>query len=310
MNTLATILGALVPLFGLIVIGAALARADFPGDGFWPDLGRLIYYFLFPALLVESLATADVDPNRLVPVFLAAGGTIALGSALTFALQPLLRLNGPDLTSLYQGGIRFNTYLGIAVVLAVYGEPAMAVTAVVIAIMVPLINLGCVLVLSRFNNTPTTAAYIAGSLVKNPLIIGCVLGLLLNVGGIGLHPWLASLLEIAGSAAVPLGLISVGAGLRMGALRRTGAPMVGAAAVKLVAMPAIAWGLAVGIGLSTLETQVLVLFAALPTATSAYILARQMGGNFRLVAGMLTLQTAISALTLPLVLALLARHLG
>jgi hypothetical protein len=96
----------------------------------------------------------------------------------------------------------------------------------------------------------------------------------------------------------------------MGALRRTGAPMVGAAAVKLIAMPAIAWGMAVGIGLNTLETQVLVLFAALPTATSAYILARQMGGNFRLVAGMLTLQTALSALTLPLVLALLARLIG
>lgn len=310
MLPLAPILAALIPLFGLIVVGAGLARLAFPGPGFWPQLERFIYFVLFPALLIEGLATADLDPGRIPPVLLAVVLTLAAGSVAVFMLQPLLKLDGPGLSSLYQGGIRFNTYLGIAVVIAVFGDGIMAVTALTIALMIPLVNVGCVLVLARFAGGRSSIRHLLASLARNPLILACLIGLALNLSGLGLHGWLASGLDIAGRAAVPLGLMSVGAGLEIGRLRRDTGAIAGSALIKLIALPALAWLVAIGVGLTLDETRVLVVFAALPTATSAYILARQMGGDHGLLAGILTIQTAAAALTLPLILALLASQGG
>ena len=305
MSNLAAILAALVPLFALIVLGTGLARWRFPGKAFWPLLERFIYFVLFPALLVEGLATAALDPARIGPVLLAIALTLMAGSLAVFALQPMLRLNGPALSSLYQGGIRFNTYLGIAIVISVWGETRLAVMALMIALMIPLVNVGCVLVLSRFAGGDPSARALLRSLLTNPLIIACVTGLSINLSPLSLHPWLASGLRIAGEAAVPLGLMSVGAGLVIHRLGADWAAIVSASSIKLVALPLIAFAIAIGLDLSVPETQVLVVFAALPTATSAYILARQMGGDHTLVAGMLTVQTAIAALSLPIVLSLL-----
>ena len=310
MSNLAAILAALVPLFGLIVLGTLLARAGFPGAAFWPLLERFIYFVLFPALLIEGLASAALDPARIGPMLLAIALTLSGGGLAAFALQPLLKLNGPRLSSLFQGSIRFNTYLGIAIVISVWGEARLAVTALTIALMIPLVNVACVLVLSRLAGGDRSARGLAQSLLKNPLIIGCVIGLSINLSPLGLHPWLASGLDIAGQAAIPLGLMSVGAGLAIHRLGADGLAILSASVIKLLALPALAFAVATGLGLSVAETQVLVVFAALPTATSAYILARQMHGDHTLVAGLLSVQTALAALSLPVILSLLAQLAG
>jgi len=304
-STLTLILAALLPLFGLIIAGAALHRAGFPGPTFWPQLERLIYFVLFPALLVEGLATAELAP-RSIPVMVAATTlTLLAMSAVLLALRPLLRVDGAGFSSVYQGAVRFNTYLGIAVALAVYGQAAMAVAALVLALLIPLVNVGSVLVLTVYAGGRASPAALARGLGRNPLILACVAGLLLNLSGLGLNRHLGTLLDTAGSAAVPLGLMTVGAGLRFDRVRHDAGTIAQTTVLKLAVMPAVAWGAAALLGLGALETRVLVLIAALPTATSAYILARQMGGDHRLVASILTLQTAAAAVTLPAVLTLM-----
>lgn len=171
MSHIGTILGALIPLFGLILLGTGLRRAGFPGDAFWPALERLIYFVFFPALLISSLGNAALDASRLLPLFIALLMTLAGGSALVFALRPLLKLNGPALGSVYQGALRFNTYLGIAIVLSVMGPAAMPVAALVIALLIPLLNVACVWVLTRCANAHTPAQVLLKSLLSNPLSI-------------------------------------------------------------------------------------------------------------------------------------------
>lgn len=299
----AAILAALLPLFTLILMGTALRRAHFPGDAFWPALERLIYFVFFPALLISSLGNAALDAARLLPLFLALTLALAAGSALVFALRPLLHLTGPALSSVYQGALRFNTYLGIAIVLSVMGPAAMPTAALVIALFIPLLNVACVLVLTRCADRHTTPGAVIKSLISNPLILGCVIGLTLNLTGLGVPGIANRLLEILGSAAVPLGLMSVGAGLQFRRLRQDIAPILSSSLIKLVILPLIGWGIALALGLQPLETEILVLFLALPAATSAYILARQLGGDYTLVSGLLTFQTAAAAITLPLILA-------
>jgi predicted permease len=301
------ILAALTPVFVLILGGQVMKRTGFPGDAFWEPVERLTYYVLFPALLIRNLALAPLDAISLVPLALVLATSVLL---VTFALWLLRRgfaVEGPAFTSVMQGGIRFNTYVGLAASAALFGSEGLTLAAVVIAVLIPLINVLCVATLSRYGSAGQLGW---GSLLRgvasNPLILACLAGILLNVTGIGL-PWGSSdVLEIVGRASLPLGLLAVGAGLDAGAIRGNRRAIVVVTVVKLVVLPLVVAGGARLLGLPPTATAIAVLFAALPTAPSAYILALQMGGDSQLMAGLLTLQTVAAVLTLPLMLAWLA----
>ncbi len=301
MNHLPLILGALGPIFALILLGLGLRRSGFPGDGFWPAAERFTYFLLFPALLVHRLALSRLGDYAVGPVAVVIVALLLGMTALVCVLRPWLKVDGPAFTSVYQGVIRFNTYVGLAVVLAVFQADGGTVAALVMAIMIPLINVLCVLVLTVHAGGSATMAGVARGLLTNPLILGCLTGIGLNLSGIGL-PWgSAAVLEILARAALPLGLLAVGAGLRLEGLARPGL-LAAASALKLVALPALAAGLCWVMQPGRLETAVLVTFAALPGAPTAYILARQLGGDVPLIAAIVTVETAAALITLPAVL--------
>ena len=301
MNQLPIILGALGPIFTLILLGLGLRRFGFPGDGFWPAAERFTYFILFPALLVQRLALAQLGDYAVGPV-VAVIVMILLGmTALVYALRLWLKVDGPAFTSVYQGAIRFNTYVGLAVALAVFQAEGGTMAALVMAIMIPLINLLCVLVLTVHAGGSVTVAGVARGLMTNPLILGCLTGIGLNLSGIGL-PWgSAAVLEILARAALPLGLLAVGAGLRLEGLGRPGL-LAAVSTLKLLVLPALAVGLCGLLQPGRLETAVLVTFTALPGAPTAYILARQLGGDAPLIAAIVTVETAAALVTLPAVL--------
>lgn len=306
LSNLQTILAVIAPIFVLIALGHALYRFDFPGAGFWVQLERLVYYLLFPALLVKELATATVDEARLWPVALAVVLTMAGATLLLLALRRMLKADGPAFTSLYQGAIRFNTYIGLAVAANFYGSAGVAVAAMVMAFLIPLVNVLCIGILTLYAGGHASLATTLRGVLSNPLILACILGLVLNISGVGLPLGAGAVLNMLSPAALPLGLMAVGAGLRLQSARGEARLLVQGVALKLAVTPAIAWAAASALDLTKLETLILVLFAALPTAPSAYILARQLGGDHELLASLLTAQTAISAVTLPVVLLLLA----
>ena len=301
MNHLPLILGALGPIFALILLGLGLRRSGFPGDGFWPAAERFTYFLLFPALLVHRLALSRLGDYAVGPVAVVIVALLLGMTALVCVLRPWLKVDGPAFTSVYQGVIRFNTYVGLAVVLAVFQAEGGTVAALVMAIMIPLINVLCVLVLTVHAGGSATMAGVARGLLTNPLILGCLTGIGLNLSGIGL-PWgSAAVLEILARAALPLGLLAVGAGLRVDGLARPGL-LAAASALKLLALPALAGILCWLVQPGRLETAVLVTFAALPGAPTAYILARQLGGDAPLIAAIVTVETAAALVTLPAVL--------
>ena len=304
LDSIETIVAALVPIFVLIALGHVLYRSRFPGESFWPQLERLVYYVFLPALLVEKLGSAPLDPARIAPVALAVVLTLAAISVVVLALRWAMPVDGPAFTSVYQGAIRFNTYLGLAVAMAVYGATGIATAALALAFLIPLVNVLSVAVLTRYAGGQASATTVLLGIIKNPLILACVLGMALNGSGVGL-PFDGSVLNIIGRAALPLGLMTVGAGLRLKMDWGQGAAIAWSSVFKLAVMPLLAFAAARLVGLTTLEMQMLVLFAALPTATSAYILARLLGGDHTLVASILTVQTLLSVVTLSVTLLLI-----
>lgn len=289
MNSIAAALG---PVFLLILFGALLRRIAFPGDGFWPNAERFTYYVLFPAMLVAKLAVAQVGDTPLLPTLGNVLWLLLGGSALMWLLRRRIAGDGAAFTSVFQGGIRFNTYIGMACADALYGDAGLVLAAVTVAIMIPLINVLCVsafhLTLHRGNLRPRALIRL---LLSNPLILGCVVGILLNRSGIGLPGWSRATFELLGSAALPLGLLAVGVALDVRALHGARRELLAASAVRFVAMPLLLLGSLQLMPLPSLNAQVMLLFAVLPTATSSYILARQLGGDTVLMANLVTLQT-------------------
>jgi predicted permease len=298
-----TISYALVPIFGLIVLGQLLKKSGFPGDAFWPPAARLTYFVFFPALLTRTVASAQLQHLELLPMMGALTAAVLTVSGLAVLVKPLLPVDNPGFTSLFQGSIRHNTYVGLAAAAALLGADGLTLSAVALVTLIPLVNFLSVIMLTRFSNNPGTGfTHIIRPVLTNPLILACLIGAMLNVLGVGLPFVVDDVLGLLGRAALPVGLLVVGAGLDLGLLRYAVLPLLVAAGFKLVVFPALTAMFCVLLGLAGSVQAICVLFTALPCAPSAYILAMELGGDTRLMAAILTGQTLLAAATIPLML--------
>lgn len=295
---------AIIPIFGLVLLGFLLRRMDFPSRDFWPVSERLTYYVLFPALLISGLSGRSFDGSA-AGLALTLAAAICLVGAFLMLVRNMFSLSGPVFTSVFQGAIRPNTYVGLSAAAALLGPNWMSLSAVALLTLVPLVNVLCVLVLSRHGKYGGGFGTVGLELVKNPLILACAAGMALNVLGVSLPPLVDDLLAILGKAALPLGLLAVGAGLRFEELGGQLVPVGLASLVHLVALPLAAYGCAGLFGVEGAVRDTALIFTAIPVSVSAFILARQMGGDHRVMALIITAQTVLSAVTMPIVLGVL-----
>ena len=298
MNTALLIL----PNFVLILVGLILARRFDYGRDFWGGLEKLVYYVLFPALLFRSLAVAKIDLAQSGWLAAASLAFTLAGFALSLLAKPIFGLDDKLAATASQCGYRFNTYVGLAVAGSLFGTQGVALAALLLGVMIPLANFLAVAVLAKHGERGFLV-----ELVQHPLVVSSVIGFAWNAAGWGLPGFADQTLSLLAQTALPAGLLAVGAAMRI----EPGQGPLGAhawwLAVKLVAVPAIALGLAAWLHASAIDTQILVLCAALPTATNAYILAIRMTGDGRAVATQVTIGTVLAMATLPIWLAAAAR---
>jgi len=284
-----------LPSFLLILLGLVLARAFDYGRGFWDGLEKLVYFVLFPALLFRSIAVSTIDLAGLATTVACAVGIILAAVALAALARPVLKPEPRLAASCAQCAFRFNTYIGFAVAGSLFGPKGLAIAALMAGVVVPIANVFAVLFLATHGKRG-----IAGELVRNPLIVSTVAGFLFNLAGWRLPDFADRTLDLLGSSALPAGLLAVGAALRLEPPHGAMAPHAWWLAVKLLAKPLMAWGCIRFFGLGGVEAGVLLLWAALPTASSAYILAVRMGGDGPAVATQVTAGTLAAMVTIPL----------
>jgi malonate transporter len=295
---------ALIPVVLLMGLGLVVKRWMLQGESFWSGAESLGYRVLLPALFLHGLATADTHdlPVRTLTIVLVASTVVV--AALVIALRPLMRLPGDGFTSVFQGSIRFNNYIGVTIASGLYGTQGVAMAAVCNAAIVPTVNVLCVLVFAWFGGARLSLTGIARQLVTNPLILACGAGGLLQALDLGLPPGIEPALQSLGAASMPLGLLCIGAALRFGQARAWTGPILTSSTMKFVLMPAVTFLLAQPLGLGASALLVAVLFQALPTASSSYIMARQLGGDAPMMAGITATQTLMGIAAVPLVAAL------
>ena len=307
---MAVVVAALLPVFLLIVLGFILKRTLIKPETQWHGLERLTYYVLLPVFLVQTLVKADLST---VPVG-GVGGAMLL-SALTMslvclALRPLLAraaVDGPAFTSIFQGATRWQTYVALAVSGSLFGNLGLALASVAMIAIVPLVNVLSVAVLAHYASPEKrSAGSIVVTVAGNPLIWACAIGLALNVTHVPLPKLWHEVADALGRSSLAIGLLVTGAGLQLEGLFRPSLAASVAVFLKLVLMPVIAVTLALQFGIADSNLAVVTICSAVPTASSAYVLARQMGGDAPLLAQIITLQTILAAVTMPVAIALAA----
>ena len=296
---------ALLPVFLLIALGYGLRRWLLKRDDEWIGLEKLVYYVLFPALLIESLSQANL---RAVPVFevgLSLFLAVVLMALLCLALRPLLSarlgIDGPAFTSVFQGSLRWQTFVALAIAANLYGDLGVALASVAMVAIIPLANVMCVTVLARFA-APQRLAWraIIITLLRNPLIWACIVGILFNVTQLPVPKALHGFVDTLGRASLATGLLVVGAGLNLRGILQPRAATLLTVGLKLVLLPAMAIGIALLMHLSGPNLAVVACCSSVPAASNAYILARQMGGDAPLLAEILALQTILAVVTMPI----------
>ncbi|MGW9333085.1 AEC family transporter [Bosea sp. NPDC055594] len=300
------ILLALAPIALLIALGHLMHRRRFLPDSFWPQAERLCYYVLLPALFIHALSMADLRGVPVGALAIALVVPILVVSALLVLAKPWLASSDAAFTSVFQGGIRFNNYVGLSAAVSLLGAPALSLAAVANAAIVPTVNLLCVLVFARWGVAQPSLRGVLRGLALNPLLMSCLIGIAIQAAGLGLPPGIEGFLKALGQASLPLGLLCVGAALDWGALGRGLRPALAASFAKFVLMPLVTFLVLKAFGLGGQAALIAILFHALPTASSSYVMARQLGGDAPLMAGICALQTVLAALTVPVALLLLA----
>ncbi|KQW55250.1 transporter [Variovorax sp. Root411] len=293
----------LFPDFSLIAIGWLLCRYTALDRRVWDQVESLVYYFLFPVLLFHSIVRSPLDFGATSSLLTAGVGVGVCGIAMAYALPfvPGLRthIDRRDHAASAQIAFRFNSFICLALAERLAGSEGLLLIAVLIGVCVPIFNIAAVWPMTRHAQTGFVR-----QLVRNPLIVATVAGLLANVLGLAVPTWATPTLTRIGAASLALGLLAAGAGMKFSTLGAGKVLATSVLAIRHLLLPLVAWGLALALRLDATQASVLMAFSAVPTASSAYVLAARMGYNGPYVAGLVTLSTLLGVVSLPFALAL------
>ena len=304
---------AIAPIFGIIVLGHLLRRGGIPSFEFWNLNDKLVYWVLMPSLLFHKMSTADFDPSLVGSYAAVVLGAFGAALAAGLILPKLLGYAAPVRSSVLQGAARHNIFIVLAVSERLYGQEGLTLAALGAAMLIPTTNISMVTLMVGMASRPAGSSVLKAilkDLARNPLLLAVALGVAWNVAFDGKPaPVIHDIARILGAASLPVMLMCVGANLRVRAMGVSIGPLALATVAKMIVFPAATIGLALAAGLSELQTMVALLFGASPTASSAYTLARQLGGDAPLMAAIVTLQTAIAFASLPATLYLISIYL-
>jgi malonate transporter and related proteins len=297
------LLTGIVPVFAMIALGWGLKRRAFLEDDGWRAVERLTYFVFYPTFLIPAVWRADFVGGAAGPVALGTVGVAMVVALLTILAKPVLKISDPAFTSVFQGVIRWNGFVFLPVAGAVFGEPGLGIAAVAFGVLAPALNVVCVLVLARWGAGQGGGWRLAlSSLLRNPIIWACGIGAVLNLTGVPKPALVMGIFDLMGPGAIALGLITAGAGLSFRYAASRPVLMLTVTAIKLIVLPVGMFWLTGALGGDRMAQGLALLAGASPGAAASYVMARQMGGDAPLMAGVVALTTVVSAFTIPLLL--------
>ncbi len=301
------VLNTLFPLFALLLLGSVLKRKGLTSDLFLQTADKLVYYIFFPVMLFWKVGGSVSSGASSTGLCLA--GILAVGAVFLLSLVYIRYGVGSfQAGSFSQASYRFNTYIGMAIVVAVLGEEGVRHFGILIGFLIPAINVMAVSVLIWYSNQSLPLGekirFFIKALISNPLILGCVGGILVSRAGIAFPVFLNNTFALISSVTLQLALISIGGTLSFSGFARFGKPAVAAAGFKLLALPVIGFLLLHLFGVTGIPFKTGMIFFCLPTSTALYVLSAQLNSDLELASTAIMISTMLSFVSLSVALSL------
>ena len=300
------------PVFILIILGNLLRRVRVPDLSFWHVSDKLIYWVLIPALLFHHVSQITLSSTMLANYAVVILSGLFVVTTLSFIAGKLFGYTPQIWTSVMQGAARHNAFIALAIAGSLFGDEGLALGAIFMVILIPIINIVIVSAMASTLNQDTDNNSRPGifdvlfELIKNPFILAIAAGLIISFVDTDSISIIHETTGLLGSAALPIMLLSIGANIKIREISSTITPIIIANVLKLLIFPIVVFFVAKSMNLSLFETTIAVIFAAVPTAASSYSLAKQFGGETQLMTSIITIQVALSFITIPIILAFIA----
>jgi malonate transporter and related proteins len=305
---MADVFAALLPTFILIALGYTARATNIASAEQFGMVNRFGYFVLYPSFLFTLVSGASFESGDAGTFLLAVLGGFLTLVLVALSLRFFFRGDDPAYTSVFQGSVRWNGFALLAAAASLYGPRGPELIGLAFGPLVLTLNVICVIVLTRWGTARATSMRaVLDQIVVNPLILGCAFGLAANFAGFHDLGPVTDALQLLGGAAMPVALMCVGAGLDFKALRGAGVKVAVASTMRLIIAPLLVYGACRLLGVPTLPTAVAVGIACTPTAAAAYTFARELGGDARLMAAIITATTIVSFITMPIAITLALR---
>lgn len=300
------LLNALFPVLALIVFGWSVRRWQITDSAFHRTSDKLVYFVFFPLMLFWKIGAAPLQVAGNWHYLPAAALAVLIVCGLSLLYIRMRPVADFQAGSFNQGCYRFNTYIGMAVLVNTFGQTGVQLYGILIGLIIPLINVLCVSILIWYGGRDTghgsRFAITLKHLMANPLIIACLAGIVYaRLVGSFATP-IDNTLKLMSQVTLPLALFSIGGSLTFANLRSNFSLALAAAGFKLVALPLVGLCLLWLFGVSGLAFKVSMLFFAQPTSTAIYILSSQLNSDTELASAVIVLSTLLSFGSMALVL--------
>ena len=308
---MATVL-IVAPVFALIAAGYAAVLFRFVSESAHKGISEFAFSIAIPALLFRTIVVSefpDVSPWRMWGAYYGALALTWIAALVISALLRERREDREDGVVFAIGSVYGNiVMLGIPLTLSALGNEAAGPMSLILSVNTPLLWLCGILQMEPVNRKRTGSAFavirpVLADLARNPLMLGIGFGVVWRFTGLGLNPVVDRTVELLAQAGSPAALIALGITLFRFEIKGEMLSVVVMSALKLLAMPAVAFVLAKLLNLPPTAAGVIVLFAAMPTGANAYIFAVQYQRLVNPVSGAVALCTLLAAVTLPVVVA-------
>lgn len=300
------ILTAIFPIFALLFLGSLLKRFNITNDLFLKTSDKLVYFIFFPVMLFWKIGSSS--PDKGVSFNLCAASLLAVVTAYLISLAAIriFRISNFQAGTFSQACYRFNSYIGMAVVMNTLGEPGIRYFGILIGFAIPIINVLAVSTLIWYSGEKRSAGqhlkHLLKALISNPLILGCAAGLLFSNLGLFFPVFIDNTFSLMTAATMPLALISIGGSLTLSGLRHNTKFSVIASVLKLLILPEMGFFLLKTFSITGIAFKAGMIFFALPTATSIYVLSAQLNSDTQLASAAILLSTLLSFVSLSVAL--------
>jgi len=300
------IINNLFPVLTLVVLGYVLKRAGFTSDLFLKMSDRMIYFIFFPMLLFWKIGAAPIQSDLDWGYCLAAVCAVLAVYIVGILYIKLFGVGDFQVGTFSQGCYRFNSYIGLAVVMNALGESGIQYFGILIGVLIPLINVLAVSTLVWFSGNKIRLKervhLTIRTLIVNPLLIACVAGMLYARFRHGFPVFLENSFRLAASLTLPLALLSVGGALTMKTLSGYLSLSFVSAGFKLILLPVMGLFFLSIFGVTGLTYKVAMLFFAMPTSTAIFVLSGQLHSDTDLASATIVVSTILSFFSLSAVL--------